>query len=88
MPTALDDLEKLAMQPPARERSELAHRLIVRIDCEPEGAPEEITRAWDEEIACRVADMEAGLSRWTPADEVMVRLRVKLAAARADAGQS
>ena len=37
-----------------------------------------IARAWDEEIARRVADMEAGRTEWVPADEVMARLHNKI----------
>ena len=55
---------------------------------EPEESPEAIAKAWDEEIARRVADMEAGRTHWTPADEVMTRLRAKISAAKAGAGQS
>jgi hypothetical protein len=46
-----------------------------------------IAQAWDEEIARRVADMDAGRTEWIPADEVMARLRDKIATARNDAGQ-
>lgn len=88
MKTTIEELEILAMQLPVKERSELAHRLIVSIDSEPDGTPEEIAKAWDEEIARRVADMEAGRTRWIPADEVMARLRRKIEAAKANAGQS
>lgn len=85
MATTVEELESLAMQLPVKERSELAHRLIVSIEGKPEGTPEEIARAWDEEIARRVADMEAGRTRWTPADEVMARLRHKIQTAKPNA---
>ena len=85
MAASLEELENLAMQLPLKERSELAHRLIVSIDRAPEGTPEEIAKAWDEEISRRVADMEAGRTRWTPADEVMARLRRKVETAKTNA---
>lgn len=85
MAASLEELENLAMQLPLKERSELAHRLIVSIDRAPEGTPEEIAKAWDEEISRRVADMEAGRTRWTPADEVMARLRHKVETAKTNA---
>jgi len=83
----LKDLEEQALQLPPKERGELAHRLLVSLDGEPEDSPEAIAKAWDDEIAGRVADMDAGRTRWVPADEVMTRLRARLASANTDAGQ-
>ena len=74
--------------PSAEERGELIHRLIVSLERESEDSPEVIAKAWNEEIARRVADMEAGRTRWTPADEVMAKLRAKINAAKAGEGQS
>ena len=76
------------MRSPLKERSELAHRLLVSLDGEPEDSPEAIARAWDEEIARRVADMNAGRTKWIPADAVMAKLHAKIAAAKVDAGRS
>ncbi len=87
MGALLSEIEKQAMQLTPKERGELAHRLIVSLDGEPEESPEAIAKAWDEEIARRVADMEAGRTKWTPADEVMTKLRAKIAAAKADANK-
>ncbi len=87
MGALLKDIEAQALQLTPKERGELAHRLIVSIDGEPEDSPEAIAQAWDEEIARRVADMDAGRAKWIPADEVMTRLRAKIAAAKADADQ-
>lgn len=70
MDAMLDELEAQAMKLTPRERGELVHRLLVSLDGEPEGTPEEIAKAWDEEIARRVADMEAGRTQWIPAEEV------------------
>ena len=88
MAATLNEIEALALQLPIKERSELAHRLIVSLDGEPDGTPEEIATAWDEEIARRVADMEAGRTQWIPAEEVMARLRQKLTAAKSDANRA
>mgnify|MGYP001469378435 FL=1 len=88
MATTLKEIEAQAMALSARERGELANRLIASLDGEPEDTPEEIAKAWDEEIARRVADMEAGNTRWNPADEVMARLRQKLMAAKSDANRA
>jgi len=88
MATTLKEIEAQAMALSARERGELATRLIASLDGEPEDTPEEIAKAWDEETARRVADMEAGNTRWNPADEVMARLRQKLMAAKSDANRA
>ena len=88
MTTTLKEIEAQAMALSARERGELANRLIASLNGEPDGTPEEIAKAWDEEIARRVADIEAGNTRWNPADEVMARLRQKLMAAKSDANRT
>ena len=51
----------------------------------PEESPGAIAKAWDEEIARRVADMEAGRTQWIPADVVMTQLREKIVAAKTGA---
>lgn len=88
MATILEELEEQALQLSPEERGQLIHRLIVSLDGSPEGTPQEIAEAWDEEIARRVADMDAGRTQWIPADEVMARLRAKITEAKANAGQS
>ncbi len=80
MATNLEQIEALALGLPPKERSELAHRLIVSLDGEPEGTPEEIAEAWEEEIARRVADMEAGRTKWIPAEEVFAEIDALIAA--------
>ena len=70
----LEKLEAEALKLTPRERGELIHRLIVSLEGETEDTPEAVARAWDEEIARRVADMEAGKTVWIPAEEVFARL--------------
>lgn len=82
MATTLKEVEAQAMALPARERDELAHRLIASLDGEPEGTPEEIAKAWDEEIARRVADMEAGRTQWIPAEQVFAEIDALIATHR------
>lgn len=74
MATHFEQIEALALALPIKERGELAHRLIVSLDGEPEGTPEEIAKAWDEEIARRIADIESGRMQCVPADEVFNEL--------------
>ena len=88
MTTILEKIEIQAMKLSPKERGELIHRLILSLEGEPKESPEAIGKAWDEEIARRVADMEAGRTQWIPADEVMTRLRTIIASADKDgAGQ-
>ena len=88
MGAILKEIEEQALRLPPKERSELAHRLLVSLDVEPEDSLEAIAKAWDEEIARRVADIDAGRTKWIPADAVMAKLHAKIAAAKVDAGRS
>lgn len=83
MAAILKELENQALQLSPQERGELIHRLIISLEGTVEDTPEAIAKAWDEEIARRVADMEAGRTQWTPADEVMSRIRARISAAKA-----
>lgn len=74
MGAALKEIEKQALQLPLKERSELAHRLIVSLDGEPEDSPEAIAQAWDEEIARRVAEIDAGTAKLIPHEEVLTEI--------------
>lgn len=76
MPTPLEDLKARAFQLSPPDRDELIRTLIASIDGEPEGTPEEIARAWDEEISRRIADFEAGKTKGIPAEEVFANIRV------------
>jgi putative addiction module component (TIGR02574 family) len=83
MATILKEIEAQALSLSPQERGELIHRLIVSLDAPLEDTPEAIAQAWDEEIARRVADMEAGRTQWIPADEAMSRIRARIGAAKA-----
>lgn len=82
MAAILEELENQALQLTPQEHGELIHRLIVSLEGTPEDTPEAIAQAWDEEIARRVADMDAGRTQWIPADEAMSRIRAKIGAAK------
>ena len=79
MGAILKEIEEQALRLPLKERSELAHRLLVSLDGEPEDSPEAIAKAWDEEIERRVADMDAGRTKWIPADEVFKEIDAVIA---------
>lgn len=70
MTAILKEIENQALQLSPQERGELIHRLIVSLDGPAEDTSEAIAKAWDEEIARRVADMEAGRTQWIPAEQV------------------
>ena len=82
MTAILKEVESQALQLSPPERGELIHRLIVSLEGTPEDTPEAIALAWDEEIARRVADMDAGKTVWIPADEVFARLDAIIEKAR------
>lgn len=60
MAVILEELEAQALKLSIKERSDLVHRLIVSLDGEPEGTPEEIAKAWKDEIARRVVGIDLG----------------------------
>lgn len=74
MGAILKDLEEQALRLPPKERGELIHRLIVSLDGEPEDSPEAIAKAWDEEIARRVAEIDAGTAKLIPHEEVFAEI--------------
>ena len=82
MTAILKELEGQALQLSQKERIALIDRLIISLEGEPEDTPEAIARAWDEEIARRVADMEAGRTEWVPAEEVFQKVDEIIEAAR------
>lgn len=87
MSARLKEIAGQALSLTPKERGELIHRLIVSLEGEAEDSPEAIAKAWDEEIDRRVADMEAGRTKWIPADEVMAHLRAKIHAAKTGSSQ-
>lgn len=74
MATHFEQIEALALALSTKERGELAHRLIISLDGEPEGTPEKIAKAWDEEIARRVAEIDAGAAVLIPEEEVFAEI--------------
>jgi putative addiction module component (TIGR02574 family) len=75
MPTPLQTLTTQALQLPPEEREALIGQLVASL--EPVLTPE-----WHDEIARRVADMEAGRTQFIPADEALSRLSAHIQARR------
>ncbi|MHB1213355.1 MAG: addiction module protein [Thiobacillus sp.] len=74
MAALLKEIEDQALQLSPQERGELIHRLILSLEGTSEDSPEAIAQAWDEEIARRVAEIDAGTVVLIPHDEVFARL--------------
>ena len=71
MAALLKEIEDQALQLSPQERGELIHRLIVSLEGPVEDSPEAIAQAWDEEIARRVAEIDAGTVVLIPHEQVM-----------------
>jgi putative addiction module component (TIGR02574 family) len=74
MAAILKELEDQALQLSPQERGELIHRLIVSLEGTPEDTPEAIAQAWDEKIARRVAEIDAGTAVLVPHEQVMAEI--------------
>jgi putative addiction module component (TIGR02574 family) len=68
----------LALEP--GERARLAHELIASLDSE--AADEDSGEAWEQEIARRVRELEAGKATSMPADQVFEEAAATISAAR------
>lgn len=68
MSNSLKDIEAQAMKLSPQERADLADRLWMSVN------PGELGAEWDAEIERRVADDDAGRTRYMPAQEAMDRL--------------
>lgn len=79
MSRVVDDLKAQALKLSPPDRDELVRALIASIDGDPDGTPEEIAKAWDEEIARRVTDLEAGRTVGIPAEQVLAEIRTMIA---------
>ena len=72
MAVTFDTLALEALGLPADQRIALAHRLLSSVDAEPDPGAE---AAWEQEIARRIAELDAGEVESIPAAEVFARLR-------------
>jgi len=79
MSAILEDLKARALQLAPPDRDELIRALIASIDGEPEGPPEDIARAWNDEIERRIANLNAGETVGVPAEQVLAEMRAMIA---------
>ena len=82
MTDALKEIEAQALQLSSQERGQLIHRLIVSLDGESQDTPEAIAKAWDDEIARRVAEIDAGTAVLIPHEHVQAEMDELLGQAR------
>ncbi len=74
MAAILKELENQALQLSPQERGELIHRLIVSLEGPTEDTPEAAAKAWDEEIARRVVEIDAGTAVLIPHEQVVAEI--------------
>jgi putative addiction module component (TIGR02574 family) len=74
MAAMLKEIETQALSLSPQERGELIHRLIVSLDDPLKDTPEAIAQAWDEEIARRVAEIDAGTAVLIPHEQVVAEI--------------
>lgn len=82
MTQAVKRLLQKAMKLPASGRAELARQLIASLEPELADDPAEVARAWRDEIARRVEDVEKGRVKLIPAKVVHEEVRRALARRR------
>lgn len=74
MAAILKELENQALQLSPQERGELIHRLIISLEGPAEDTPEAVAQAWDEEIARRIAEIDAGTAVLIPHEQVLAEI--------------
>jgi len=74
MAALLKEIENQALQLSPQERGKLIHRLIVSLEGPAEDTPEAIAQAWDEEVARRVAEIDAGTAVLIPHEQVKAEI--------------
>ena len=77
MATNLDTLTREALSLPAAQRAALARTLIHSLDEDTDPDAAAVEAAWDQEIARRIADVEAGRVTGRPAEIVLKEMRAK-----------
>ncbi len=78
MSRPVEELESEVLALPTAERARLAQRLLASLDEEEAEDPQEVERAWEEEIRRRLAEVDAGTAELIPAEEVFAELRARL----------
>jgi putative addiction module component (TIGR02574 family) len=74
----VEQVEADALELPTPERARLAQRLIESLEEEPQEDPAEVERAWEAEIARRLAEYRRGTVPTVPASQVFTEIRARL----------
>ena len=75
MPRPLHEVEAAPLQLPTQEHGRLAGRLLQSLEPEPQDTLENIAKAWEEEIARRIEEMDAGRVESIPYQQVLAEMR-------------
>jgi putative addiction module component (TIGR02574 family) len=78
MSRPLEQLEAEVLDLPPSDRARLAQRLLASLDDEDAEEPQEVERAWEEEIRRRLEAYHAGQVQTIPASEVLAKARALL----------
>ena len=78
MNAVFKDLEAQVLALPERERSALVARLLDSLEGVFDDSPDDVARAWDEEIARRIADCDAGRTQGIPLEQVQAEIQLLL----------
>lgn len=79
MAVVFANVNEQALQLTPDEKRALIESLVISLDSDPDADPQEIARAWDEEIARRIEGIDRGEVEMIDGDEVFARLRAILA---------
>lgn len=72
MTDLVTELSKRARELPPEDRARLAEELLASLEV---GLDPDVDAAWDEELRRRIAEVEAGVVKLVPVDEVFARVR-------------
>jgi putative addiction module component (TIGR02574 family) len=75
MTRRVQELLRQALELPLEERGWLARELLIRLDTDEPEDPAEMEKAWAEEIARRMCEIEDGTAKMVPWEVVRERLR-------------
>ena len=78
MNAVFKDLEAQVLALPERERNALVARLLDSLESVFDDSPDAVARAWDEEIARRIADCDAGRTQGIPLEQVQAEIQLLL----------
>ena len=83
MAAVFKDIEAQALALPQSERNALVARLLDSLESVFDDSPEAVARAWDEEVARRVAEFESGGGQDISFEQVQAELQAMLDDGRA-----